>query len=45
LPQVQQTIVSLQSTADSLDRLVNEIEQSPQQLLAKEPSKEVQVKP
>ncbi len=45
LPQVQQTIVSLQGTADSLNRLVNEIEQSPQQLLAKEPSKEVQVKP
>lgn len=45
LPQIQQTIVSLQSTAESLDRLVNEIEQSPQQLLRKEPSKEVQVKP
>ena len=45
LPQVQQSIASLQSTAESLDRLVNEIEQSPQQLLAKQPSKEVQVKP
>jgi phospholipid/cholesterol/gamma-HCH transport system substrate-binding protein len=45
LPQVQQSITSLQSTAESLDRLVNEIERNPRQLISKEPAKEIEVKP
>jgi phospholipid/cholesterol/gamma-HCH transport system substrate-binding protein len=45
LPQLTAAIVSLRETADSLNRLVSEIEQNPQGLVAKTPAKEVQVKP
>ncbi|HEX4179230.1 MAG TPA: MlaD family protein [Caulobacteraceae bacterium] len=45
LPQLTSAIVSLRNTADSLDRLVSEIEQNPQALVSKTPAKEVQVKP
>ena len=39
------TITSLRQTSESLDRLVEEIEQNPQALVSKPPAKEVQVKP
>ena len=45
LPQLTQAAASLQQTADSLNRLVNEIEQDPQVLVSKPAAKEVQVKP
>jgi phospholipid/cholesterol/gamma-HCH transport system substrate-binding protein len=45
LPQLTSAIVSLRQTAESLDRLVSEIEQNPQALVSKTPAKEVQVKP
>lgn len=45
LPQLTRTIDSLQTAADSLDRLVNEVEQNPRQLLAKPPARTVEVKP
>ena len=45
LPQLTSTIVSLRQTAESLDRLVSEIEQNPRALVTKTPAKEVQVKP
>jgi len=45
LPQLQGAIVGLQETAESLERLINEIERSPQQLLSKEPAREIEVAP
>jgi phospholipid/cholesterol/gamma-HCH transport system substrate-binding protein len=45
LPQLTSAITSLRQTAESLDRLVSEIEQNPQALVGKTPAKEVQVKP
>lgn len=45
LPQLTSAIVTLQSAAESLERLSNEIEQSPQGLIGKPPAKEVEVKP
>ena len=45
LPQLTQAASSLQQTAESLNRLVEEIEQNPQVLVSKPPAKEVQVKP
>jgi phospholipid/cholesterol/gamma-HCH transport system substrate-binding protein len=45
LPQLTSAISSLRQTAESLDRLVSELEQNPQALVAKTPAKEVQVKP
>ena len=45
LPQLTSAISSLRQTAESLDRLVAEIEQNPQALVSKTPAKEVQVKP
>ncbi|MDR3506816.1 MAG: MlaD family protein [Caulobacteraceae bacterium] len=45
LPQLTQAAASLQETADSLNRLVNEIELNPQSLVTKPQAKEVQVKP
>ncbi len=45
LPQLTQSAASLQQTAESLNRLVNEIEQNPQVLISKPPANEVQVKP
>ncbi len=45
LPQVTRTIVSLQSAADSLNRLVMEVEQNPRLVLTKAPAKTVEVKP
>ncbi len=45
LPQLSRTVNSLQTAAESLDRLVGEVEQNPRQLLTKSPAKTVQVKP
>jgi phospholipid/cholesterol/gamma-HCH transport system substrate-binding protein len=45
LPQLTSAIVSLQQTAESLNRLVAETEQNPQGLVGKTPAKQVQVKP
>ena len=45
LPQLTQAAASLQLTAESLNRLVNEIESNPQMLVSKPVAKEVQVKP
>ncbi|HEX7759738.1 MAG TPA: MlaD family protein [Caulobacteraceae bacterium] len=45
LPQIESTLSSLQRTTDHLDRVLDEIQQSPQGLLSKPPSKEVEVKP
>lgn len=45
LPQLSAAIVTLQSAAESLDRLVGEVEQNPRGALSKAPAKEVEVKP
>lgn len=45
IPQLQSAIVTLQSAAESLDRLVGEVEQNPRGLASKAPAKEVEVKP
>ena len=45
LPQLTSAIVTLQSAAESLERLTNEVEQSPQGLISKAPAKEVEVQP
>ena len=45
LPQLTSAVGTLQETAQSLNRLSTEIEQSPQSLISKAPAKEVEVKP
>jgi phospholipid/cholesterol/gamma-HCH transport system substrate-binding protein len=45
LPQLTSAVGTLQKTAESLNRLSTEIEQSPQSLISKAPAKEVEVKP
>jgi phospholipid/cholesterol/gamma-HCH transport system substrate-binding protein len=45
LPQLSAAVVTLQSAAESLDRLVGEVEQNPRGLVSKTPAKEVEVKP
>lgn len=45
LPQLTRAITSLQATAESLDRLVGEVEQNPRGVVAKPPAKEVEVQP
>jgi len=45
LPQLTRTINSLQTAAESLDRLVSQVEQNPRQVLTKAPAKTVEVKP
>jgi phospholipid/cholesterol/gamma-HCH transport system substrate-binding protein len=45
LPQLSSAIVTLQSAAASLDRLVGDIEQNPRGVVAKSPAKELEVKP
>jgi phospholipid/cholesterol/gamma-HCH transport system substrate-binding protein len=45
LPQLTSAILTLQQTAESLNRLVGEVEQNPQGLVSKAPAKEVEVKP
>lgn len=45
LPQLTSAIVTLQSAAESLDRLVGEVEQNPSGVLTKTPAQTVEVKP
>jgi phospholipid/cholesterol/gamma-HCH transport system substrate-binding protein len=45
LPQLSAAIVTLQSAAESLDRLVADVEQNPRGVVGKPPAKEVEVKP
>jgi phospholipid/cholesterol/gamma-HCH transport system substrate-binding protein len=45
LPQLTRAVTTLQSAAESLDRLVGDIEQNPQGLVSKPPAKEVEVRP
>jgi phospholipid/cholesterol/gamma-HCH transport system substrate-binding protein len=45
LPQITQAVVTLQSAAESLDRLVSELEKNPRGLVAKPASKELEVQP
>ncbi len=45
LPELTSAVTTLQQTAQSLNRLSNEIEESPQSLISKAPAKEVEVKP
>ena len=45
LPQLTQAIIEIQSAAESLERLTNEIQQNPRGLIGKAPSKEVEVQP
>ena len=45
LPRISSAIVSLQTAAESLNRVINDIEQNPQGLLNKPPAKEMKVHP
>ena len=45
LPQLSATIIQMQTAADSLNRLVEEVEQNPRQLLTKPAAHTVEVKP
>lgn len=45
LPRISQAIVSLQQAAESLNRVVQDIESNPQGVLSKAPAKERQVQP
>lgn len=45
LPQLTRSVVTLQQAAESLDRLVGEVERNPQQFVGKAPAKQIQVKP
>ena len=45
LPQITAAVIQLRSAAEALQRLVNEVESSPQGALGKAPSQEVKVKP
>ena len=44
LPQLTSAVVTLQTAAESLDRLVGEVEQNPRALVGKAPAKEVEIK-
>ena len=45
LPQLSATIIQMQSTAESLSRLVDDIQQNPRQLLSKPAANKVELKP
>jgi phospholipid/cholesterol/gamma-HCH transport system substrate-binding protein len=45
LPQLSATIIQMQTTADSLNRLIDEIEQNPRQLFSKPAANKVEIKP
>ena len=45
LPQLSRTVFALQVAAEDLDRVVNEVERNPRQLLAKPPAKTIELKP
>jgi phospholipid/cholesterol/gamma-HCH transport system substrate-binding protein len=45
LPQLTSAVVTLQTAAESLDRLANQVEQDPKALVGKSPAKQIEVKP
>jgi phospholipid/cholesterol/gamma-HCH transport system substrate-binding protein len=45
LPQLSSAVVTLQTAAESLDRLANQVEQDPKALVGKPPAKQIEVKP
>jgi phospholipid/cholesterol/gamma-HCH transport system substrate-binding protein len=45
LPQLSRTIITLQTAAEDLDRVVNEVERNPRQLLTKPAAKQLQLQP
>lgn len=45
LPQLTRAVTTLQSAAESLDRLVGEVESNPQGVISKPPAKEVEIRP
>ncbi len=45
LPQITSAAASLQQAADNLDRMLAEVQQSPQGLVAKPPAQEIEVQP
>ena len=45
LPELTAAAVSLQQTSEALRKLIEEVHRSPQGLIAKAPSKEVEIKP
>jgi phospholipid/cholesterol/gamma-HCH transport system substrate-binding protein len=45
LPRISSAIVSLQTAAESLNRVINDFEQNPQGVLSKPPAKEMKVHP
>ncbi len=45
LPQLSRTVITLQTAAEDLDRVVNEVERNPRQLLTKSEAKQIRVKP
>lgn len=45
LPQLTAAAIALQQTAESLDRLVREVESNPRALVGKQPAQELEVKP
>jgi phospholipid/cholesterol/gamma-HCH transport system substrate-binding protein len=45
LPQLTTAVTTLQSAAESLDRLTNQVEQNPRALVSKAPAKQIKVKP
>jgi phospholipid/cholesterol/gamma-HCH transport system substrate-binding protein len=45
LPRISSAIVSLQTAAESLNRVINDIEQNPRGLLDKPPAREMKVQP
>ncbi len=45
LPQLTRAVVTLQQAAESLDRLVGEVERNPSAVISKPPAKTVEVKP
>ena len=45
LPQLSASVQTLQQTAESLDRLIRDVEANPQGLVGKAPAQEIQVKP
>lgn len=45
LPQLTSAVQSLQQTAESLDRLIRDVEANPRGLVGKAPAEEIKVKP
>jgi phospholipid/cholesterol/gamma-HCH transport system substrate-binding protein len=45
LPQLSRTVITLQTAAEDLDRVVNEVERNPRAALTKPPAKQLQLQP